>query len=634
MAVIVLLFAFLVGRTRYFRQAYYIGGNARAAKLSGINVDRTVFSFFVIMGLLAGLAGALLASRLNTAVVLAGQGVELKVITAVVLGGASLSGGVGTIFGAFLGVLFMALLQNAMIIAGINPFWQLIVVGIVLLISVGLDQFAREREAGRDGVDAARRDAHERRRRSRRRAGGGDVDETNAAVARSRCLPRLTRRSPAARRRTRPGWTCRSATRAAADQEYVWISNASNLPLFVERVYPGLEVGAQGAQRQGAHRRPDLGRPRRLHHHRRCRMHQEPGRRDRRRRLGRRARLRGRQVHRQEGADRRHRRRPADLQAPHLSRHQLVQSRLPARPVPVPLPRGGRPRRRARSARSRSSPPATSSRPARACATRSPRNARTSRSWPTRNPAPMSSRWRPTPPPSSRAIPNLTGMVGFDSEAGPGIVRAVTEAGKAGKIIITSNEAGRDFLNTIKDGTVKMINMEKYETMDFFAVLYLYTFHNDIIRNLGMDHWLQNPLPAIGDSGLIFVTAENVDTILAATAPAPVGPLTIESPGRATALPDRVASRRIRTEDRAMTRTLTPPAPVSLAEFDAMFESVKNWGRWGPDDERGTLNYLTPDKVAAAARAGAQRAHRLDGDPDQQGGRARTIPTPPCTSCR
>ena len=99
-------------------------------------------------------------------------------------------------------------------------------------------------------------------------------------------------------------------------------------------------------------------------------------------------------------------------------------------------------------------------------------------------------------------------------------MRAVTEAGQAGKIIVTSNEAGRDFLNTIKDGTVKMINMEKYETMDFFGVLYLYTFHNDIIRNLNMDHWLQNPLPAIGDSGLIFVTADNVDTILAATDPA------------------------------------------------------------------------------------------------------------------
>jgi ribose transport system substrate-binding protein len=113
--------------------------------------------------------------------------------------------------------------------------------------------------------------------------------------------------------------------------------------------------------------------------------------------------------------------------------------------------------------------------------------------------------------------PDLTGMVGFDSEAGPGIVRAVTEAGKSGKIIVTSNEAGRDFLNSIKEGTVKMINMEKYETMDFFAVFYLYTFHNDIIRNLGMDHWVQNPLPAIGDSGLIFVTNENIDTILKAT---------------------------------------------------------------------------------------------------------------------
>lgn len=143
MAVIVLIFAFLVGRTRYFRQAYYIGGNARAAKLSGINVDRTVFVFFVIMGALAGLAGALLASRLNTAVVLAGNGVELKVITAVVLGGASLSGGSGTILGAFLGVLLMSLLQNAMIIANISPFWQLIVVGVVLLVSVGLDQFGR-----------------------------------------------------------------------------------------------------------------------------------------------------------------------------------------------------------------------------------------------------------------------------------------------------------------------------------------------------------------------------------------------------------------------------------------------------------------------------------------------------------
>lgn len=145
MAAIVGLFALLVGRTRYFAKYYYIGGNAQAARRFGINVNLTVFQGFVIMGLLAGLAGALLASRLNTAVVLAGNGVELKVITAVVLGGASLSGGVGRISGAFLGVLFMALTQNAMIIAGISPFWQQIAIGVVLLVSVGLDQFARAR---------------------------------------------------------------------------------------------------------------------------------------------------------------------------------------------------------------------------------------------------------------------------------------------------------------------------------------------------------------------------------------------------------------------------------------------------------------------------------------------------------
>lgn len=111
--------------------------------------------------------------------------------------------------------------------------------------------------------------------------------------------------------------------------------------------------------------------------------------------------------------------------------------------------------------------------------------------------------------------------MGFDSEAGPGIVRAVIEVGRAGQIIVTSNEAGRDFLNSIKDGTVKMINMEKYGTMDFFAVFYLDVFNNDIVCNINMDRWLHNPLPTVGVSELIFVTAENVDTILAATAGAP-----------------------------------------------------------------------------------------------------------------
>ena len=162
-------------------------------------------------------------------------------ITAVVLGGASLSGGVGTIFGAFLGVLLMALLQNAMIIAGINPFWQLIVVGIVLLISVGLDQFARARGRSLTGFGDSRARRMTTEPTAQRQSTEEDDHETNGV--------RRTRRWP------RP-WRCRARPACAegptgldvpigdasrSDQEYVWISNASNLPLFVERVYPGLE---------------------------------------------------------------------------------------------------------------------------------------------------------------------------------------------------------------------------------------------------------------------------------------------------------------------------------------------------------------------------------------------------------
>ncbi len=141
MLAVVLLGGWAVAKTRFFRQYYFIGGNARAAKLSGIRVERLTMIGFVFVGVLAGLAGVLGASRLNSAVVSAGIGVELSVITATVLGGASLKGGEGTILGGVLGVLFIALVQNAMIINGIGIFWQPIIVGLVLLLAVSLDRF-------------------------------------------------------------------------------------------------------------------------------------------------------------------------------------------------------------------------------------------------------------------------------------------------------------------------------------------------------------------------------------------------------------------------------------------------------------------------------------------------------------
>ena len=143
MLVVVLAAWFAMTHTRFFRQFYYIGSNPRAANLSGIKVDRVTFIGFIMMGALAGLAGTLLASRLSNAVVLAGVGTELRAITAAILGGASLFGGIGTIPGAFLGVLFMAIVQNTLIIARVPVFWQSIVVGTVLLVAIGLDQLGQ-----------------------------------------------------------------------------------------------------------------------------------------------------------------------------------------------------------------------------------------------------------------------------------------------------------------------------------------------------------------------------------------------------------------------------------------------------------------------------------------------------------
>ena len=141
MLAIVLAGGWAVAQTRFFRQFYFIGGNARAAQLSGIRVQRLILIGFVVMGALAGLAGVLGAARLNAAVVTAGIGIELSVITATVLGGASLRGGEGSILGGVLGVLFIALVQNALIINGVGVFWQNIIVGLVLLLAVSLDRF-------------------------------------------------------------------------------------------------------------------------------------------------------------------------------------------------------------------------------------------------------------------------------------------------------------------------------------------------------------------------------------------------------------------------------------------------------------------------------------------------------------
>lgn len=143
MLFIAILLSFLLSQTRFFRQFYYIGNNAVAARLSGINVPRMQTVAFTIMGGLAALAGIAFASRVGTSVSVSGDGAELRIITATILGGASLNGGKGTIFGALTGVFFVALINNALIIASVSAYWQSIVTGIVLVLAVSADRFMK-----------------------------------------------------------------------------------------------------------------------------------------------------------------------------------------------------------------------------------------------------------------------------------------------------------------------------------------------------------------------------------------------------------------------------------------------------------------------------------------------------------
>jgi ribose transport system permease protein len=138
---------YLMTHTRFFRQYYYIGSNAKAAHLSGIHVVRLRILAFTIMGLIAGVAGITYASRIATASATVGTGAELQAIAAVILGGASLSGGRGTIWGALIGVFFMALVKNILIIMRVSSEWQSIALGAILVAAVAIDSMLnRDRE--------------------------------------------------------------------------------------------------------------------------------------------------------------------------------------------------------------------------------------------------------------------------------------------------------------------------------------------------------------------------------------------------------------------------------------------------------------------------------------------------------
>ena len=145
MALLISLYTFITTRTTIGRRIYALGGNEKAAKLSGINTERLTFLTFANMGMLAALAGLVFAARLNTATPKAGLAFELDVIAAVFIGGASMSGGVGTIIGAVVGAFIMGVMNNGMSILGIGIDWQQVIKGLVLLSAVIFDVYNKSK---------------------------------------------------------------------------------------------------------------------------------------------------------------------------------------------------------------------------------------------------------------------------------------------------------------------------------------------------------------------------------------------------------------------------------------------------------------------------------------------------------
>ncbi len=144
-----LIVGYFLKNHRYLQQAYFIGGNRRSARMSGIKVERFLVFTFALNAMLAGVAGIIICSQYGAASVSYGQNAELRTIAATAIGGASLSGGTGSIFGTVLGVIFLAMIYNAFNMTGVNTYWQDVAIGSMLLAAVFLGEYLKRRRVTR-----------------------------------------------------------------------------------------------------------------------------------------------------------------------------------------------------------------------------------------------------------------------------------------------------------------------------------------------------------------------------------------------------------------------------------------------------------------------------------------------------
>ena len=149
LAVLILGYTFLLNQTVFGRHVYAMGGNLFAAKMSGVKTKWVNFYIFVNMGVLAGLAGVISTARAGGAVASAGQNYELDAIAAVFIGGAAVTGGIGTVIGAVIGGLVMGVLNMGLSILSVDAAWQMTIKGLVLLLAVAFDIFNKSRSGGR-----------------------------------------------------------------------------------------------------------------------------------------------------------------------------------------------------------------------------------------------------------------------------------------------------------------------------------------------------------------------------------------------------------------------------------------------------------------------------------------------------
>ncbi len=146
-AALAILFYFLMKKTELFRNVFYVGSNEKAARLSGVNVMKMKFVMYTLVGLLSALAGIVSLSRFGACTPTTGEGVEMNAISAAVIGGASLSGGEGSILGAVLGIILLNVVNNGLILLNVSVYGQDLVSGAILLIAVTIDTFSHARKA-------------------------------------------------------------------------------------------------------------------------------------------------------------------------------------------------------------------------------------------------------------------------------------------------------------------------------------------------------------------------------------------------------------------------------------------------------------------------------------------------------